>query len=658
MPNMNASGSASTPTLWNRTFAYLQRLGQALMLPVSVLPAAGLMVALGRIFSSLYKDETSLGNHLGSVLYSAGLSVFEQLALIFAVGVALGFTGGAGVSGLAAVTGFFAFTQVLKAFGDILHLESAINTGVLGGICVGALVSYLYNRFHSVKLTPVLGFFSGKRLIPIVSVFASVALALIFVVIWPPIQNGIHNFGETVMGSEFGPSIYASIKRLLIPVGLHHVFYPSFLYEFGEYTTAAGKVLHGEATRYYAGDTSAGKFMASEFPMMIFGLPAAALAMTLRARPERRKMIAGIMLSAALTSIITGITEPIEFAFTFVAPLLYIFHACLAFISGLLTTYLDIHLGYTFSASLIDLGLGYFNQKNISLLFLVVGPIMAVLYFGVFYWAIGFFNFKTPGREDDDMTVDETEVMTPKNGSSALQDKAGKILTLIGGPANIISLDACITRLRLQVADSNKVDQAGLKRLGAAGIMNAGGGNVQVVFGVESDLIKTEIAAIIKNGGVVKSSGATASGSGTQTISMPIKGKMVNASEIPDETFSGEIMGSTIGILPSEGAVYAPFDGEVTTLFHTNHALGLTSKDGVELLVHVGIDTVKMGGKGFKAFVKTGDKITKGQKLIEFDIAMIQAQAKSIISPIVVTNADQVKGLKKSQSGDSLWKYN
>jgi glucose-specific phosphotransferase system IIA component len=647
MRTTTQAGTPSAPSLWNRTFAYLQRLGQALMLPVSVLPAAGLMVALGRLLTDFSKDEATFSHHLGKVLYSAGLSVFEQLALIFAVGVALGFTSLAGVAGLAAVTGFFAFTTVLKAFGDILHLESAINTGVLGGICVGALVSYLYNRFHSVKLNPILGFFSGKRLIPILSVFASVILALIFVVVWPPIQNGIHAFGESVMGSEFGPSIYASVKRLLIPVGLHHVFYPSFLYEFGEFTTSTGKVVHGEATRYFAGDPNSGKFMASEFPMMIFGLPAAALAMTLRAKPERRKMIAGIMLSAALTSIITGITEPIEFAFTFVAPLLYVIHACLAFLSGYLTTLCDIHLGYTFSASLIDLGLGYFNQKNISLLFLVVGPIVGLAYFGIFYWAIGFFNFKTPGREDEDMLADDTEVMTPKAGSNVLQDKAAKVLVAIGGASNVITLDACITRLRLQVADANKVDQAALKRLGASGMMNAGGGNVQVVFGVESDLLKTEIQKIIKSGG----------STGSKTIGLPIKGKVVALNEIPDETFSAEIMGSTVGILPSEGIVYSPFDGEVATLFHTNHALGLISKDGVELLIHVGIDTVKMGGNGFKAFVKTGDKVTKGQKLLEFDLALVKAQAKSIISPIVVTNPDQVKGLVKSQ-GDALWKFN
>ncbi|MBS1960040.1 MAG: PTS transporter subunit EIIC [Bdellovibrionales bacterium] len=625
------------------------------MLPVSVLPAAGLMVAAGRMFTDFTKDETSISYQIGKVLYSSGLSVFEQLSLIFAVGVAVGFTGSAGVSGLAAVTGFFAFTTVLKTFGEILHLDTAINTGVLGGIMVGALVANLYNRYHTVKLHPVLGFFSGKRLVPILSVLASVALALVFVVVWPPIQTGIHNFGVSVMGSEFGPSIYASIKRLLIPVGLHHVFYPSFLYEFGEFTTAAGKVVHGETTRYFAGDPSAGRFMASEFPMMIFGLPAAALAMTLRAKPQNRKMVAGIMLTAALTSIITGITEPIEFAFIFVAPPLYIAHACLAFISGMLTSAFDIHLGYTFSSSLIDLFLGYFNQKNVSMLFLVVGPIMAVAYFSVFYWAIGFFDFKTPGREDTDILAQTGD---GASAPASLVEKAAAVLVAIGGAQNIQTMEACITRLRLSLKNPGAIDEKKLKALGASGIMKAGQ-NVQIVFGVESDFLKTEIQKIVAMGGDVFPS-QNGAGKG---VGSPLTGNVLAASQIPDQTFAQEMMGKTIAILPTSNVVTAPFDGEVATLFHTHHALGLVSKEGLEVLIHIGIDTVKMNGEGFKAFIKQGDKVTKGQKLIEFDRSLIEKKAKSLVTPIVITNADQFPKLQlvagsNITTGDNLWKFN
>jgi glucose-specific phosphotransferase system IIA component len=297
--------------------------------------------------------------------------------------------------------------------------------------------------------------------------------------------------------------------------------------------------------------------------------------------------------------------------------------------------------------------LGYFNQKNISYLIFIVGPVMAVLYFSIFYWMIGYFNFKTPGREDEDETAATTDTSSGAPSSSALQDKAAKVLVAIGGANNIRALEACITRLRLQLHDSGQVDQPALKRLGASGVMNAGGGNVQIVFGVESDFLKTEIQKIIQSG-----DGRVAAVSSEKTIPLPIPGKIIPANEIPDETFSQEIMGQTLGILPSEGSAYAPFDGEVSTLFHTNHALGLTSVDGVELLIHVGIDTVKMNGNGFKAFVKTGDKIKKGQKLLDFDLKLIQNRAKSVISPVVVTNPDQVKGLQKSVTGDVLWKYN
>jgi glucose-specific phosphotransferase system IIA component len=635
----------------NRAFSLLQRLGQALMVPVSVLPAAGLMLALGRIlFDGENRDPHSLTYRLGKVLYASGLSVFEQLSLIFAIGVALGFTGNAGISGLAAVTGYFAFATVLKTFSEILELPNAINAGVLGGIGVGYLSSLLYNRFHQVQLPPVLGFFSGKRLVPILSVAASVLLALVFVVVWPPIQGGIRAFGEAVMASEFGPGIYASMKRLLIPVGLHHVFYPSFLYEFGEFTTAAGKVVHGDATRYFAGDPTAGRFMASEFPLMIYGLPAAALAMTLRARPDQRKMIGGVMLSAALTSIITGITEPIEFAYTFVAPLLYLAHAAIAFFVGWMTSFFDIHLGYTFSSSLIDLGIGYFNQKNISMLFLVVGPVTALIYFCTFYWAIGYFDFKTPGREAPE------ELPGSPQGSAVtvtpgLRAKALGVLAAIGGGTNIENLSACITRLRLVLKDSSRLDAAALKRLGASGVMKAGGGNVQIVFGVESDFLKSEIEELLRNGDSPRAQG----------IAAPLSGRLLSPSEIPDPTFRDGILGKTLAILPSSGEVLAPFDGEVVSLFRTRHAIGLVSTSGIELLIHVGIDTVKLNGEGFHAMVKEGDRVHRGQRLIEFDLPLIAKRAKSVITPIVITNPEAVNevlcaGIGSTlKSGDILW---
>ncbi|MFI5206112.1 MAG: PTS transporter subunit EIIC, partial [Candidatus Paceibacterales bacterium] len=345
----------------------------------------------------------------------------------------------------------------------------------------------------------------------------TVLVGLVLGWVWPPIQNSISQFGQFVMDSQFGPAFYAAGKRLLIPAGLHHVYYPSFLYQFGDFTTAAGQVVHGDSARYFAGDRTAGIFMASEFPIMLFGLPAAALAMTLRAPKNKRKAVAGIMISAALTSIITGITEPIEFAFIFVAPLLFVFHVGAAFLSGILTKLFNVHLGYTFSASLIDYGLGYFNQQNSSYFWLLIGPVMALTYFGAFYWLIGVFNFKTPGRElDTESRVDEEKFN--------LSQKPAMVLEALGGSENIVNIDACITRLRLQLKDATKLDEAQLKKLGAVGIFRAGGSSVQAVFGVESEHLKEEIKKHL----------ASTNQNIKSKIGSPIRGKVVSLSDVPD----------------------------------------------------------------------------------------------------------------------------
>lgn len=601
----------------------LQKLGQSLMIPVSVLPAAGLVVAAGRALQSAGASETFI-NQLGRIFYSGGLAVFEQLPVIFAVGVAIGFTRGAGVAGLSAVAGYFTLTSLLKVITEIRGLELAMNTGVFGGIAIGLMTAWLYNRYHETQLHPVLGFFSGKRLVPILTVCATIVLSLGFGFAWPPVQEQINHFGLWIMDSTFGGAFYAAGKRLLIPVGLHHVFYQPFLFQFGEFTTTTGQIVHGDSARYFAGDPNAGTFMAAEFPIMLFGLPAAALAIVLRAAPSKRKAIAGVMLTAALTSIITGITEPIEFAFIFVAPLLYVVHVALAFVSGFMTQIFDIHLGYTFSASLIDWVLGAFNQKNSFYLWAVVGPVIAGLYFGLFYTLIGVFNFKTPGRETDEDTAD-ADVATP--APPAIDDLAAATLVALGGPANIQNLEACITRLRVTVADPAAVDRASLKSLGAAGVFHDGGKNFQAVFGTKSDLLKERIVGRMKlaNRG--------------RAIVAPLKGRVLPLSEVPDKTFAEKILGDGLAIEPTDGLVTAPFDATVTQIFKTGHAIGLNGPEGVELLIHVGIDTVKMGGQGFKALVKNGDQVRQGDPLIEFDLNLIRSKAPSIITPVVITNS-------------------
>lgn len=616
-------------------FSILQRVGQSLMVPVSVLPAAGLLVALGRIIQKSTEAEGSstVVKTIGELAFNGGLAIFQQLPVVFAVGVAIGFTGGAGVAALAAVAGYFTLSNVLTVMTTSLGLALKIDTGVFGGILMGLLSAYIYNRFHKTQLHPVFGFFSGKRLVPILATASAVFLGLLLAATWPPVQAQIEHFGMWVMNSQMGPAFYAAGKRMLIPLGLHHVYYPSFLYQFGEFTTAAGQVVRGETARYFAGDPTAGRIMASEFPIMLFGLPAAAFAMYLRAEASRRKAIGGVMMAAALTSIITGITEPIEFAFIFVAPVLYVFHVVAAFISGLLTAYFDVHLGYTFSASLIDWFLGYFNQKNSFWLFAVIGPLVAAVYFTVFYYAISILKLKTPGRDvEGEMTTSFNNSSTSSDKIVAASEKAAAVLTALGGTSNIKNIDACITRLRLEVNKVSAVNEAQLKSLGAAGVLKVGQNGVQVVFGVESDLLKEQIRSLMH------SSGSSVS---HQSLYAPISGNFVSIENVPDEAFAQKILGDGFAISPTEGTVMAPCDAEVVTVFPTGHAIGLLTNEGAEILIHIGIQTVKMKGEGFKAFVKAGDQVKKGQKLIEFSIDKIKQSGYSTISPVIVTNMDQ-----------------
>lgn len=665
------------------SFHTLQALGQSLMIPVSVLPSAGLVVALGRFLQILSteavtKTITQDGaisnaingvntthaktvsmmitspwlNSLGKILYSSGLAIFEQLPVVFAIGVAIGFAGGAGVAGLSAAAAYFTLSSLLKVMSDIRGLSLAINTGVFGGILSGLIAAFLYKKYHETRLHPVLGFFSGKRLVPILSVFFALIMGLVLSMVWPPIQSAINNFGTWITGSPLGPAFYAAGKRLLIPVGLHHVYYPSFLFEFGQFVSSTGEILKGDSARYFGGDPSAGLFMASEFPIMLFGLPAAALAMTLRAPTLKRKAVAGIMISAALTSIITGITEPIEFSFIFVAPLLFVLHVVLAFISGLLTHWVDLHLGYTFSASLIDFIVGFYNQKNALQLWLFIGPIIGILYFCSFYFLIPLFDFKTPGRDELDgdsvNSGDGEDIINNERKNNSNNNDKGRILAIlsaVGGPQNLIHLDACITRLRLKVRDTQLIQESNLKKLGAAGVMKTSDGSVQIIFGTESDLLKDELKKLI--GEVLYF-----------PVMSPLEGSIVPLSQIPDPTFSQGLMGAGVGINPTGHIVRAPFDGVVVSLFHTHHAIGLESAPlpngkKIELLIHIGIDTVKMKGRGFEALVKQGDFIKKGQELLRFDLDLVKRESPSAITPVIITNMDEFDSFESTDQAIS-----
>lgn len=486
--------------------ASLQKLGKSLMLPVATLPAAGILQGFALIN---YEKDLHLGHAVGGFLnqyiapfLNAGAqAVFGNLALIFAIGVAIGYA----VDAVAALSALISYqvlinvlAQVPKAFpwiGDDVKLDM----GVLGGIFVGLWAAYLYKKYHNIKLPDWLGFFAGKRFVPIVTAASTLVLSVLIGMIWSPIQDAISVFGNWVVGlGGIGAFVFGVANRLLVPFGLHHVLNSIAWFQIGDYTNAAGEVVHGDLWRFFAGDPSSGMFMTGFFPIMMFALPGAALAFIHTAKPEKRKMVASIFVGSAIASFLTGITEPLEFSFMFVAPLLYAVHAVLTGLAGLIMYTLDVKLGFSFSAGLIDFLVNLKLSTNPWLL-IPVGIGFFLLYYILFRALISLMKLKTPGREDDDELV---EVPAESPSAAAVKggngdSRAAKILTNIGGPANIESVDACITRLRLVVKDEKAVNDAALKQLGASGVMRLGKGAVQVVFGPQSEAIKDEIKKML-----------------------------------------------------------------------------------------------------------------------------------------------------------------
>ncbi|NTW72042.1 MAG: PTS transporter subunit EIIC [Eubacteriaceae bacterium] len=636
-------------------FAILQKVGKSLMLPVSVLPAAGLMVALSRIIEQAVGADALAGNPVLNgfvqILFSGGLVVFENLPMIFAVGVAIGFTAGEAVSGLAALVGYVVLTKVLGIMSTVQGLQDPINMGVFGGIIVGIVSAKVYQKYYKTQLHPVLGFFAGKRLVPIMMVMISIAMGIAFGFIWPPIQNGINYLGQLAInaqigGLRLGGAIYAFGNRALIPTGLHHVFKTPFTTQFGTFLdTKTGQVFTGEIARFFAGDPTAGAITAAEYPLKIFGLPAAALAIYLTALPKNKKAIGGVMLTAALTSIITGITEPIEFAFMFVAPILYLAHISLAFLGGLLMNMAGVRLTETFTSSAIDyvVSISTGNAGHPLMLF-PIGIVIGILYFLVFYFLIKKFNLKTPGRDENEEAAADISV----------SQKAVEVLKALGNTGNIRHIDACITRLRLEVVDPRMVDKTRLKALGSAGVMEAGGGNVQVIFGTQAESLKDEIKAIMINPDAVTIEEEKVSEHIPHTLKLdrqitiksPMKGLLTSLSEVPDALFANKMIGDGFAVTPEDGIVCSPVDGEILHIFDTNHAIGLVTPEGLEVLVHIGIDTVKLKGEGFTRIAEIGQKVHVGDRLVEFDIEYVKKHAKSIMTPVVITNMDKVNSME------------
>lgn len=483
--------------------AFLQKLGKSLMLPVATLPAAAILQGFGLLD---YEKDLHLGAAVGGFLnqyfapfLTAGAdAIFGNLALIFAVGVAIGFAGDA-VAALSAVISYMVLTKILAIVPlqfSFINDEVVLNMGVLGGIFAGGWAAFLYKKYHNIKMPDWLGFFAGKRFVPIITATSMMIMAVFVGMVWSPIQDVISDFGNWVVSlGAVGAFFFGTANRLLVPFGLHHVLNTIAWFQIGDFTNTAGELIHGDLYRFFAGDKSAGMFMTGFFPIMMFALPGAALAFIHTAKPEKRKFVASIFIGSAIASFLTGITEPLEFSFMFIAPLLYLVHALFTGLSMALMYILDVKLGFGFSAGLIDYLVNLKLSTNAWIL-LPVGLAFFVLYYVLFRVIISLFKLKTPGREDDD--EDSLLTLNEGNAPTSSNSKAGQILESIGGPSNIRSIDACITRLRLIVNDDKAVKDAALKQLGASGIMRLGQGAVQIVFGPKSEQIKEDIQKLIK----------------------------------------------------------------------------------------------------------------------------------------------------------------
>lgn len=673
--------------MFKRLFGVLQRVGKALMLPVALLPAAGLLLGIGNMlvspeFLDLVPALDNQGVHaVATVMMNAGQIVFTNLALLFAVGVAVGLAGGEGVAGLAAIIGYLVMNVTMgtvigvtpgmigtdPAYANVLGIPT-LATGVFGGIIVGILAAAMYNRFFKIELPSYLGFFAGKRFVPIMTAATSVLLGLLMVIIWPPIQTGLNSASHFMLEQNrtLSAFIFGVVERALIPFGLHHIFYSPFWFEFGEYINSAGQLVRGDQSIFMAQlrdgvPFTAGTFMTGKFPFMMFGLPAAALAIYHEARPEHKKYVAGIMGSAALTSFLTGITEPLEFSFLFVAPVLFAVHTIFAGLSFMTMHILGTKIGMTFSGGLIDyLIFGVIPNRTPWWNVIIVGLILAVIYYFGFRFVIRKFNLKTPGREDPESGAEDEA----KGGAVNQDDLPHNILAALGGQENIAHLDACITRLRVEVKDKGNVSKSTLKKLGASGVLEVGN-NIQAIFGTRSDTIKSQIADImsgktpraavkteeVKPAEAEQQAAQDGDAIINEDIVMPVNGELMDISEVPDPVFSERMTGDGFAVLPHDGVIASPVYGKVFNVFPSKHAIGIMSDGGKEVLVHIGVNTVKLKGQGFNVLVQEGDLVAAGQPILEVDLDYVKAHAPSIISPIVFSNLPEGASVKLHKTG-------
>lgn len=698
----------------DKIFGVLQRVGRSFMLPIAILPVAGLLLGVGGSFTNETMLETyglmgimgpgTFLNAILQVMSAAGDIVFANLPIIFAMGVAIGMAKKEKeVAALSAAIAFFIMHASIGAMianhgGTEAMLEGAttsvvgitsLQMGVFGGIIVGLGVAALHNRFYKIELPQVLSFFGGTRFVPIVCGLAYTVVGILMFFIWPVIQKGIYAIGGVVLQSGYvGTWIYGLMERALIPFGLHHVFYlPFWQTALGGTMEVGGRVVEGAQNIFFAQladpsvehfAVSATRFMSGKFPLMIFGLPGAALAMYKVAKPEKKKAAAGLLLSAALTSMLTGITEPLEFTFLFVAPVLYVVHCIFAGAAYMLMHICGVGVGMTFSGGLIDMflfGILQGNAKTSWLWIVVVGAVYFVVYYFLFAFLIKKMDLKTPGRDDSEEVklYRRSDVDARKKGAAsgnAISEEdtlSASICRGLGGKKNISDVDCCATRLRCTVHKSELVDDNLLKSTGASGVVHKGNG-VQVIYGPRVTVIKSNLEDYLEtapeeeylpgSGGSGKEEEAPAEEEKpagkvvkTETVYSPVKGRAADISEAPDEAFAGRMMGDGAMVVPEEATVYAPEDGKVSFVFDTKHAIGFETAEGTALLLHMGIDTVNLGGKGFEVFVKDGDEVKKGDALMKLDLEYLKNNAPSLASPVLCTELAENQKVRLLKSG-------
>ena len=690
----------------DKIFGVLQRVGRSFMLPIALLPVAGLLLGIGSSFT----NETMLAAyglnsviHPGTLIYTildvmsqTGSAVFNNLALLFAMGVAIGMA--RKEKEVAALSGAVAYIIMNTAIQAMINAAGGVDAmpanstttmlgittlqmGVFGGIVVGLGVAALHNKFYKIELPQVLAFFGGTRFVPIVSSIVYLVVGIAMFYIWPVVQSGIAALGALVLASGYaGTFIYGLLERALIPFGLHHVFYmPFWQTAVGGTAIIDGVTVTGAQNIFFAElasksttvfSVSATRFMAGKFPFMMFGLPGAALAMYHCAKPEKKKAAGGLLLSAALTAFLTGITEPLEFTFIFVALPMYAVHCVLAGLSFMLMHILNVGVGMTFSGGLIDLvlfGAMQGNAKTHWIWVVVVGAVYFVLYYIIFRFMISKFNYKTPGRDDaEEVKLYTRADVNARNAASGSSAPAGDdpvsalIVEGLGGTDNLSDVDCCATRLRCTVKDAALVRQDVLKASGASGVICKGNG-VQVVYGPKVAVIKAKLEDYLENAPKTPAApaapapaaapAAPAAAAKDTVLAACLAGTVVPLAEVKDEAFASGALGDGIAIEPAVGELVAPADGEISSTFDTHHAVGMTTVDGAELLMHIGIDTVKLGGKHFTYLVNEGDKVRKGQPLIRFDIEAIKAEGYPVTTPLIVCNTDEYAAVTPKASG-------